>query len=88
MTQPAKIYHHAYFTNQQIADLIQSQAITIGGNKNLKIYGTLKCKSGKRMKRKNRVFFKSEQDAIACGYRPCGNCMRQAYLNNNSAKTD
>lgn len=81
MTQPAKIYHHAYFTDQQIADLIRSQTITIGGNKNLKIYGALKCKSGKRMKRQNRVFFNSEHDAIACGYRPCGNCMRQAYLN-------
>uniref|UniRef100_A0A2A4YZP7 Metal-binding protein n=1 Tax=OCS116 cluster bacterium TaxID=2030921 RepID=A0A2A4YZP7_9PROT len=84
MTQSAKIFYHAYFTDQQITDLVQSQTITLGGNKNLKIYGTLKCKSGKRMKRQNRVFFNSEQDAIANDYRPCGNCMRQAYMNNQA----
>lgn len=81
MTQSAKIYLHANFSDQQIADLIQSQTLTLGGNKNLKIYGTLKCKSGKRMNRENRVFFKTEQDAISLGYRPCGNCMRKAYMN-------
>lgn len=81
MTPSAKIYHHTYFSDLQIADLIQSGAITLGGNKNLKIFGTLKCKSGKRMKRQNRVFFKTEQDAISSGYRPCGNCMRKAYNN-------
>lgn len=39
-----------------------------------KIYGRLDCKSGMRMKRENRVFFASREDAVACGYRPCKKC--------------
>lgn len=26
-----------------------------------------------------RVFFAREQDAIDCGFRPCGSCMREKY---------
>jgi len=55
------------------------QKIQLGGNANLKIYGTLECKSGKRMKAKNRVFFEHEEEAIKAGYRPCGHCMRAKY---------
>ena len=39
-----------------------------------KIFGRLDCKSGERMKKENRVFFHTWEDAIACGYRPCKNC--------------
>lgn len=39
-----------------------------------KIFGTLDCKSGMRMKKENRVFFHSMEDAINLGYRPCKNC--------------
>lgn len=39
-----------------------------------KIFGRLDCKSGLRMKKKNRVFFLTYQDAIDSGYRPCKNC--------------
>jgi len=46
------------------------QKIQLGGNANLKIYGTLECKSGKRMKAKNRVFFEHEEEAIKA---PCLN---------------
>ncbi|WP_057939725.1 Ada metal-binding domain-containing protein, partial [Algoriphagus resistens] len=53
--------------------------ISFAGNKNLKIYGTLKCKSGKRMLRKNRAFFESENEALKKGFRPCGHCMKTAY---------
>lgn len=49
------------------------------GNRHLKIYGTLHCKSGKRMKKENRVFFQSEKEAMEAGYRPCGHCMNSAY---------
>jgi methylphosphotriester-DNA--protein-cysteine methyltransferase len=28
---------------------------------------------------RHRVFFANEGDAIAAGYRPCGNCMRERY---------
>lgn len=59
--------------------LILKGDIKIGGYKKGKIYGTLSCKSGKRMKVENRVFFKDEQEAIDAGYRPCGNCMPQQY---------
>jgi len=39
-----------------------------------KIFGRLDCKSGMRMKKKNRVFFLTWDDAIAEGYRPCKKC--------------
>lgn len=58
---------------------IKQQKIAFGGNMKLKIYGTLSCKSGKKMKRANRVFFSSEKEAIANGFRPCGHCMKQKY---------
>jgi len=60
--------------------LIRTSQIVLGGNRQLKIYGTLNCKSGKRMKIKNRIFFISEKEAIANGYRPCGHCMKEKYL--------
>ncbi|RZL15045.1 MAG: metal-binding protein [Pedobacter sp.] len=50
-----------------------------GGNKKLKIYGTLQCASGKRMKRQNRVFFNNEIEALKLGYRPCGHCLKTKY---------
>ena len=59
--------------------LIKQHQVCFGGNEKLKIYGTLKCRSGKRMKKQNRVFFISEDEAIEQGYRPCGHCMRRAY---------
>jgi methylphosphotriester-DNA--protein-cysteine methyltransferase len=27
----------------------------------------------------NRVFFKSEEDALQLGFRPCAHCMRASY---------
>ncbi len=63
----------------QLRNLIATGKITLGGNLSLKIYGTLKCRSGRRLKRINRVFFESEKEAITMGYRPCGNCMREKY---------
>lgn len=58
---------------------IKQKEIRYGGNVNQKIYGALSCTSGKRLKRKNRIFFKTEQEAIKSGYRPCGNCLKQKY---------
>ena len=58
---------------------IKNYEINFGGNKKLKIYGTLQCKSGKRMKKENRVFFISEKEAMKMGYRPCGHCMKSKY---------
>lgn len=46
----------------------------VGGCLNTKIFGRLDCVYGKRMLKKNRVFFHSFEDAIRCGYRPCAHC--------------
>lgn len=64
---------------RQLKALVNQEVIELGGNANLKIYGTLNCKSGKRLKTKNRVFFANEKEAIEEGYRPCGHCMRVKY---------
>ena len=59
--------------------MINQNKICFGGNKKLKIVGTLTCKSGKRMKKENRIFFASLAEALKMGYRPCGHCMQSAY---------
>jgi methylphosphotriester-DNA--protein-cysteine methyltransferase len=66
--------------SRQLWKLISEGAITFSGNKRLKIYGTLKCLSGKKMKVGNRVFFSGLSEAITSGYRPCGHCMKEDYL--------
>lgn len=58
---------------------IRDKTICFAGNEKLKIYGTLNCSSGKRMKKENRVFFKSQKEAIKSGYRPCAQCMNADY---------
>jgi len=52
----------------------------LGGHKREKIYGRLDCPCALRWIKKGfyvkyRVFFASEEDAIACGYRKCKICM-------------
>lgn len=64
---------------KQLKLLLDNGQITLAGNFKLKIYGILKCSSGKRMKVENRVFFESEDEAILLGYRPCGHCLREEY---------
>ena len=59
--------------------LLDKNEIALAGNLKLKIYGTLHCSSGKKMKVQNRVFFSSAAEAIALGYRPCGHCLTVAY---------
>jgi methylphosphotriester-DNA--protein-cysteine methyltransferase len=58
---------------------IRRKEICYAGNRRLKIYGTLQCVSGKRMKQENRIFFTSESEALHLGFRPCGHCMRARY---------
>jgi methylphosphotriester-DNA--protein-cysteine methyltransferase len=72
--------NHNSTSNSELRRLIQSGEITFGGNMKLKIYGTLSCTSGKRMKKQNRVFFSDEKEAITAGFRPCGHCLREKYL--------
>lgn len=59
--------------------LIREGKILFAGNAALKIFGKLSCRSGKRMRKSNRVFFQSEEEAISLGYRPCGHCLRKKY---------
>jgi methylphosphotriester-DNA--protein-cysteine methyltransferase len=70
---------HIDMTNSLLHHKIRQQEFIYAGNAKLKIYGTLHCASGKRMKKENRVFFATEQEAILLCYRPCGNCMKFAY---------
>ena len=71
---------HGALNDGELFALIRQEKITLAGNRNLMIYGRLDCFSGKRMQRENRVFFASEDEAQLLGYRPCGNCMHDAYL--------
>jgi len=58
---------------------------TLGGNRRLKIYGSLDCRSAigslPTGYAKHRVFFADEATAIAAGYRPCATCMAAEYRN-------
>ncbi len=66
--------HHTSLTHS-ILGLIKKGEAKFAGNLKLNIYGTLRCSSGKRMKKENRVFFKNEAEAIHFGFRPCKRCM-------------
>ncbi|MEZ4971556.1 MAG: Ada metal-binding domain-containing protein [Flavobacteriaceae bacterium] len=70
---------HYEISDRDLYRKLRQNEICFGGNLKLKIYGTLSCKSGKRMKRENRVFFSSENEAIEKGFRPCGHCIKEKY---------
>ena len=71
--------HHQDISSLEVQRLIHHQKVVWAGNRKLKIYGHLRCISGKRMKRVNRVFFGSQEEAVLYGYRPCGHCMRPEF---------
>lgn len=71
---------HSELSNFALNRKIITHELSVGGNSKMKIYGTLDCISGKRMKTGNRVFFASEKKAISFGFRPCGHCMKPAYM--------
>ncbi|MBL7834147.1 MAG: metal-binding protein [Cyclobacteriaceae bacterium] len=70
---------HSDLTNREVRKMIRHKNITHAGNVKLKIVGTLRCTSGSRMKKVNRVFFSSLHEARSHRFRPCGHCMRDAY---------
>ena len=78
---------HNTIDDNEVLKAIKTGLIRFGGHRKQRIYGTLTCKSGKRMKRQNRVFFKNRKDAISNGYRPCGNCMKETYIKWTSLST-
>ena len=59
----------------------------LGGRKGTKIYGRMDCpralaalnNNGGLAYKKNRVFFKDEATAVACGYKRCKVCMSGEY---------
>jgi methylphosphotriester-DNA--protein-cysteine methyltransferase len=70
---------HVEIPDKELRKQIKQKQIVFGGNMQLKIYGTLHCKSGKRMKKENRVFFISEEEALQNNFRACKHCMRNRY---------
>lgn len=77
MTIQVSTYSFAFLRRLYLQ--LHAGKISLAGYHKRKIYGTLTCKSGKRMKKENRVFFKDEAEAVAAGYRPCGHCMPLRY---------
>lgn len=73
------VLYHKGVSDQALFVLLKNKRLKWVGNQNLKIYGKLNCKTGKRMKRENRIFFTTETEATELGYRPCGHCMRVDY---------
>ncbi|MBX2968659.1 MAG: metal-binding protein [Cyclobacteriaceae bacterium] len=71
------MWYHKHVTEEELRRLLRNGEVLLAGNLRLKIYGTLRCYSGKRMKRENRVFFKHEGEARLLGFRPCKNCWRK-----------
>ncbi|MEP3208894.1 MAG: Ada metal-binding domain-containing protein [Maribacter sp.] len=70
---------HKDISDAELRTKLRAKQLSLGGNKKLKIYGQLDCKSGQRMKRENRVFFNSKKEALNHKYRPCGHCMKRDY---------
>jgi methylphosphotriester-DNA--protein-cysteine methyltransferase len=70
---------HNDIGRHELRKKIKSRSIQYAGNSRLRIFGLLSCSSGKRMKKENRIFFKTETEAIAAGFRPCGHCMPDQY---------
>ncbi len=62
-----------------LAGLVRSGTITLGGNGPGRIYGRLDCRAGKRMKSKNRVFFRDKAEATEADIRPCALCLPEEY---------
>lgn len=82
---------HGEIDSAEFKKSVRAGSILFAGNKKLRIYGTLRCASGKRMKKKNRVFFASEYEAIKQGFRPCAHCVRkqhQRWLSSQSQNSD
>ncbi|HTE07701.1 MAG TPA: Ada metal-binding domain-containing protein [Flavitalea sp.] len=69
----------AFSRSRHLGLLIKTARVQLAGNSKLRIYGILNCTSGKRMKVENRVFFKTEAEAILAGFRPCAHCVPEKY---------
>ena len=70
---------HNELSRDELRQALKSGKLALAGNARLRIYGLLTCASGKRMLKKNRVFFENKLEAVQLGYRPCGHCMTPEY---------
>ena len=70
---------HSDYTDVAIRAFIRKGEIVLAGNRPQKIFGLLECRSGKKMKKSNRVFFGSYTEAVMAGFRPCGHCLKKDY---------
>ncbi|MCW2976551.1 MAG: methylated-DNA--[protein]-cysteine S-methyltransferase [Actinomycetia bacterium] len=66
------------------AEYVSETKGTLGGHRRNRIYGRLDSAGAARWIAKGhyvkqRVFFADETTAIAAGYRPCANCLPDAY---------
>ena len=77
--------HHNEISDIELKTRMMQNEICCGGNIKLGIHGKMKCSSGKRMKKENRVFFLSEQEPLLQGYRPFGHCMNMEYKNGDGS---
>jgi methylphosphotriester-DNA--protein-cysteine methyltransferase len=71
---------HKNHSPTEVRYFIRNGKIAFAGNLPARIYGTLGCSSGKRMKKENRVFFETEAEAVFLNFRPCGHCVPSRYL--------
>jgi methylphosphotriester-DNA--protein-cysteine methyltransferase len=69
------MWRHDELSDAELFSLLRRGAVLFAGNRRARIYGRLECASGKRLLRRNRVFFADEQEALTAGYRPCRHCM-------------
>ena len=72
------MHNHSTLTAADVRTMIRRQQIRYG-NRRLKVYGLLRCSSGRRMKRENRIFFLNEEEAILVGFRPCAHFIQKQY---------
>jgi hypothetical protein len=59
------MFYHSMLGADELLHKIRNKTICLGGNQQLKIYGT--------------VFFSSQEEAVQQQFRPCGHCMKVAY---------
>jgi methylphosphotriester-DNA--protein-cysteine methyltransferase len=79
MIKHSSLGNTSFIRARKLLQLIKEENVAFSGNSRLKIYGLLNCKSGKRMRIINRVFFSSAKEAVENGFRPCGHCMPVEY---------
>lgn len=70
---------HSEMSGSDLHYKIFQQSIRFGLNFKLKIFRTLSCASGKKIKRENRTLFSSANEAIKKGVCSCGHCMKVEY---------